>query len=61
MLEVRGLAAGYATATVLRGVDLVVPDAGNLLMVQNPEAMAHGLYDFFSRHPIGDVLTHAAP
>ena len=26
MLEVRGLVAGYATATVLRGIDLLVPD-----------------------------------
>jgi pimeloyl-ACP methyl ester carboxylesterase len=33
---------------------LVVPDAGHLLMVQNPTALAHGLNDFFSRHPIGD-------
>jgi hypothetical protein len=32
---------------------LVVPDAGHLLMVQNPTALAHGLNDFFSRHPIG--------
>jgi len=30
MLEVRGLVAGYAAATVLRGVDLVVPDAGSV-------------------------------
>ena len=29
-----------------------VPDAGHLLMVQNPTAVAHGLIEFFSRHPI---------
>ncbi len=33
MLEVRGLVAGYATATVLRGVDLVVPDAGSVALL----------------------------
>jgi pimeloyl-ACP methyl ester carboxylesterase len=32
-----------------------VPEAGHLLMVQNPAALAHGLSDFFARHPIGDV------
>jgi pimeloyl-ACP methyl ester carboxylesterase len=31
---------------------LTVPDAGHLLMVQNPTAIAHGLIDFFARHPI---------
>ncbi len=31
---------------------LTVPDAGHLLMVQNPSAIAHGLHDFFCRHPI---------
>jgi pimeloyl-ACP methyl ester carboxylesterase len=29
---------------------LPIPDAGHLLMVQNPTAVAHGLTDFFSRH-----------
>jgi pimeloyl-ACP methyl ester carboxylesterase len=29
-----------------------VPDAGHLLMVENPDAVAAGLKDFFSRHPI---------
>lgn len=32
---------------------LEVPNAGHLLMVQNPGAVAAGLTDFFSRHPIG--------
>jgi hypothetical protein len=32
-----------------------VPEAGQLLMVQNATALAEGLNDFFSRHPIGDV------
>jgi pimeloyl-ACP methyl ester carboxylesterase len=32
---------------------LEVPDAGHLLMVQNPEAVARGLAAFYSRHPIG--------
>lgn len=32
---------------------LVVPNAGHLLMVQNPTAIAEGLSDFFARHPIG--------
>ena len=31
---------------------LSVPQAGHLLMVQNPTAVAHGLREFFSRHPI---------
>jgi pimeloyl-ACP methyl ester carboxylesterase len=34
---------------------LSVPDAGHLLMVQNPTALARGLSDFFSRHPIDGV------
>jgi pimeloyl-ACP methyl ester carboxylesterase len=34
---------------------LSVPDAGHLLMVQNPTALARGLSDFFSRHPIGPL------
>ncbi len=29
-----------------------VPDAGHLLMVENPDAVADGLKDFLSRHPI---------
>jgi branched-chain amino acid transport system ATP-binding protein len=33
MLEVRGLVTGYATATVLRGVDLVVPEAGSVALL----------------------------
>jgi pimeloyl-ACP methyl ester carboxylesterase len=36
---------------------LDVPDAGHLLMVQNPEAVATGLAAFFSRHPIGAATT----
>jgi hypothetical protein len=36
---------------------LDVPDAGHLLMVQNPEAVAMGLAAFFSRHPIGAATT----
>jgi pimeloyl-ACP methyl ester carboxylesterase len=35
-----------------RAERLAVPDAGHLLMVQNPSALAEGLEDFFSRHPI---------
>ena len=35
-----------------RAERLTVPDAGHLLMVQNPTAVAHGLIDFFARHPI---------
>jgi len=34
---------------------LSVPRAGHLLMVQNPTAVAHGLADFVSRHPIDDA------
>jgi pimeloyl-ACP methyl ester carboxylesterase len=34
---------------------LSVPDTGHLLMVQNPTALAHGLTNFFARHPIGDA------
>lgn len=34
---------------------LSVPEAGHLLMVQNPTALARGLSDFFSRHPIDAV------
>jgi pimeloyl-ACP methyl ester carboxylesterase len=34
---------------------LSVPDAGHLLMVQNPAPLAQGLTDFFARHPIGDA------
>jgi pimeloyl-ACP methyl ester carboxylesterase len=34
---------------------LAVPNAGHLLMVQNPTALAEGLRGFISRHPIGDV------
>ena len=30
---------------------LTVPDAGHLLMVANPTAVAHGLIEFFLRHP----------
>jgi pimeloyl-ACP methyl ester carboxylesterase len=37
---------------------LSVPDAGHLLMVQNPAAVADGLRDYFGRHPIAAV---AAP
>jgi pimeloyl-ACP methyl ester carboxylesterase len=34
---------------------LSVPDAGHLLMIQNPTAVAQGLRDFFTHHPIGTV------
>ena len=34
---------------------LSVPDAGHLLMVQNPTAVAHGLTEHFTNHPIGAV------
>ena len=30
---------------------LTVPNAGHLLMVQNPTAVARGLTDFLTRHP----------
>jgi pimeloyl-ACP methyl ester carboxylesterase len=33
---------------------LTVPGAGHLLMVQNPTAMAQGLTDYLTRHPIGN-------
>ncbi len=32
---------------------LSVPDAGHLLMVQNPTAVAHGLTNFFTQHRTG--------
>jgi hypothetical protein len=32
-----------------------VPQAGHLLMVQNQTALANGLENFVSRHPIGGV------
>ncbi|GAF44146.1 alpha/beta fold hydrolase [Rhodococcus wratislaviensis] len=35
-----------------RAERLSVPEAGHLLMVQNPTALARGLKDFFSRHPV---------
>jgi pimeloyl-ACP methyl ester carboxylesterase len=31
--------------------DLVVDDAGHLLQVQQPEAVARGIADFLARHP----------
>lgn len=34
---------------------LTVPDAGHLLMIQNPTALAKGLSDFFTRHAIGST------
>jgi len=34
---------------------LTIPDAGHLMMVQNPQAVAQGLADFFSHHPIGQT------
>jgi len=34
---------------------LPVPDAGHLLMVQNPTAVAQGLTDFFTRHCLDTV------
>lgn len=39
---------------------LEVPDAGHLLMVQNPDALARGLAAFFARHRIGVAATHRA-
>jgi pimeloyl-ACP methyl ester carboxylesterase len=36
---------------------LVVPDAGHLLLVPNPGALADGLSGFVSRHPAGDAGT----
>jgi pimeloyl-ACP methyl ester carboxylesterase len=30
-----------------------VPNAGHLLMVENPTAIAEGLRGFFARHPVG--------
>ena len=56
---------GDCTATrFVEGADLLqrwfpraerftLPDAGHLLMVENPEALADGLEGFFGRHPIG--------
>jgi pimeloyl-ACP methyl ester carboxylesterase len=38
-----------------RAERLSVPEAGHLLMVQNPTAVARGLSEFYSQHPIGDV------
>ena len=38
-----------------RAERLSVPQAGHLLMVQNPTALAHGLNDFFSNHQIGEL------
>jgi pimeloyl-ACP methyl ester carboxylesterase len=32
-----------------------LPNAGHLLMVQNPTVLARGLSDFFSHHPIGAI------
>ena len=34
---------------------LSIPDAGHLMLVQNPRAVAQRLTDFFSRHPIGQA------
>ncbi|HWL49888.1 MAG TPA: alpha/beta hydrolase [Acidimicrobiia bacterium] len=34
---------------------LSIPDSGHLMLVQNPRAVAQGLTDFFSRHPIGQA------
>ena len=31
---------------------LTVPDAGHLLMLQNPTALAQGLTDYLARHPL---------
>jgi pimeloyl-ACP methyl ester carboxylesterase len=39
---------------------LTVPEAGHLLMVQNPTPLAQGLHDFITRHPIADVEHRAA-
>jgi pimeloyl-ACP methyl ester carboxylesterase len=39
----------------------VLPNAGHLLMLQNPAAMAQGLRDFFMRHPIVGLGPQAGP
>jgi pimeloyl-ACP methyl ester carboxylesterase len=36
-----------------------VPDAGHLLMVQNPTALAQGVSEFVARHPSGDAVPQA--
>ncbi len=36
-----------------RAEPLVVPNAGHLLMVQNPTTLAEGMRRFFARHPVG--------
>ena len=41
-----------------RAERLSVPDAGHLLMVQNPTAVAHGLIDFVTRHRIDRNSEH---
>ena len=34
---------------------LTIPDAGHLLMVQNPTAVARGIQDLIARHPVGSA------
>jgi pimeloyl-ACP methyl ester carboxylesterase len=43
-----------------RAERLEVPDAGHLLMVQNPDALARGLAAFFTRHPVEVSAAHGA-
>jgi pimeloyl-ACP methyl ester carboxylesterase len=38
-----------------------VPEASHLMLVQNPAALAAGLEDFFSRHPISDSQPMRTP
>ncbi|HEY5853830.1 MAG TPA: alpha/beta hydrolase [Aldersonia sp.] len=39
---------------------LSVPAAGHFLMVQNPTAVADGLRDYFTRHPVSGVVIQTA-
>ena len=55
MLEVRGLVTGYATATVLRGVDLVVPEATEVGSTA-PEYLVDGGVDpAYSNTPFAEL------
>jgi pimeloyl-ACP methyl ester carboxylesterase len=40
---------------------LSLEGAGHLLMIENPNGLAQGLADFFSRHPIGDAERSSSP
>jgi pimeloyl-ACP methyl ester carboxylesterase len=66
----RPVLIGRGTATAQRFVDtgerlqswmpeadlLLVPDAGHLLLVENPTALAQGLGEFFARHRAGPAV-----